>query len=172
MVLVVPSGYFEQIPRADVERRHHMQDQMFQRRFQARIAACDITKPVTPHTLRHSFATHLPHHGASVPYKTLWGMPMSALPVICTPMCWKVGVAVFAVHSIDAGLMQLSHPCLLLAGANHQPNIRHYSLALRDWAGLVRAVCGRLLKKQAIAVFKNMVVHRIGPGVAGPADGD
>ena len=63
---VVPQATHSTDPRSGVVRRHHMFDQTFQRAFKRAVLASGIAKPVTPHTLRHAFATHLLQAGYDI----------------------------------------------------------------------------------------------------------
>jgi integron integrase len=63
---VFPAAGFSIDPRSGDERRHHVDEKALQRAVKKAVQASGIAKLATPHTFRHSFATHLLQSGYDI----------------------------------------------------------------------------------------------------------
>jgi integron integrase len=63
---IFPSGSYSVDPRSGEERRHHLDEKLLQRAVKKAVQASGIAKLATPHTFRHSFATHLLQSGYDI----------------------------------------------------------------------------------------------------------
>ena len=88
-------------PRSKVQRRHHVDEKQVQRYVKKAALAAGIVKPTSPHTLRHSFATHILQAGYDIrTVQELLGHSDVATTMIYTHVLNKGGKAV--VSPLDA----------------------------------------------------------------------
>jgi len=90
-----PSSRFSDDPRSEKRRRHHLHELVLQRAVRQAVQLSGISKPISCHTFRHSFATHLLEAGYYIrTVQELLGHANVATTQIYTHVLQKPGLGV------------------------------------------------------------------------------
>ncbi|MBL8384072.1 MAG: integron integrase [Burkholderiales bacterium] len=120
---VFPAAARSADPRSGAIRRHHVADQAVQRAFKQALRDSGIVKPATPHTLRHSFATHLLDSGHDIrTVQELLGHADVATTMIYTHVLNRgAGGVRSPLDSIAPATPVAREPAVASASAYHAP---------------------------------------------------